>query len=144
MLIITQCRTCNVDKNTCPIKAELSSKLKQSGIKVPLRYKCNEWRKYLKYKVGDKVEFHFIEKSHYGGELSGETLTGRIIDMSKKKPVYMVVIDGKNRNLIDKEFSLYDRFVTPCGENGEFAFPHDITNFFHVPVKEDLITGLAE
>lgn len=142
MLIITECRTCNADKATCPIRTELQKKL--TGIKENLKYKCKVWQKYLQYKKGDKIIFHFIKKGEHGGELSGETLTGRIIDVSKKKPVYMVVIDAENRKLIDKEYSLYDRFVTPCGENGEFVWPEEDSNFYHVPVKEELITGIAE
>lgn len=142
MLIINECRTCNAEKATCPIKAELQKKL--TGIKERLRYKCKGWQRHLEYKIGDKITFHFIEKGEHGGELSGETLTGRIIDVSKKKPVHMVVIDAENRKLIDKEFSAYDRFVTPCGENGEFVYPEEESNFFHVPVKEELITGIAE
>lgn len=144
MLIITECRTCNADKVTCPIKIGLRKKLQKAGIKDRLKYKCKDWQKHLEYKIGDKVDFHFIEKGDQGGELSGETLTGTIIDVSKKKPVYMVVIDKENRKLIDKEYSAYDRFVTPCGENGEFVYPEEDSNFYHVPVKEELITGIAD
>lgn len=142
MLIINECRTCNADKSTCPIRIELQKKI--SGIKERLKYKCKSWQKYLQYKVGDKITFHFIEKGEYGSEISGETLTGTIIDVSKKKPVYMVVINKENRNMIDKEFSAYDRFVTPCGENGEYVWPEEDHSFFYVPVKEELITGIAD
>lgn len=142
MLIINECRTCNADKVTCPIRIELQKKL--TGIKERLKYKCKGWLQHLEYKVGDKVVFHFIEHGEHGSELSGETLTGTIIDVSKKKPVYMVVIDKENRALIDKEYSLYDRFVSPCGENGEFEWSEGEASFFQVPVKEELITGIAE
>lgn len=141
MLIITECRICNADKSTCPIKTGLREKLQNAGIKDRMKYKCKEWAKHLAYKLGDKIIFHFIENGEHGGELSGETLTGTIIDISKKRPIYTVVIDKVNRNLIDKEFSAYDRFVTPYSET-EFVSEED-ANFFTVPVKEELITGIA-
>lgn len=140
MLIIPQCRSCNADKSTCPIKAQLSKKLQEAGIKERLKYKCKEWQKHLKYKVGDKVVFHFIENGERGGELSGETLTGIISDISKKKPIYMVVIDKENRGKIDKEFSAYDRFVTPYSDEGYVS--EEEASHFMVPVKEDLIVEL--
>lgn len=142
MLIITECRRCNADKATCPIRTGLRIKL--TNVKERMKYKCTGWRQHLEYKIGDKITFHFIEQGEYGGELSGETLTGTIIDVSKKKPVYMVVIDKENRALIDKEYSLYDRFVSPCGENGDFEWSEEEASFFQVPVKEELITGIAE
>jgi hypothetical protein len=142
MLIIPQCRSCNADKTTCLIKLELSKKLQKAGIKERLKYKCKEWQKHLKYKVGDKVVFHFIEEGERGGELSGETLTGIISDISKKKPIYMVVIDKENRHKIDKEYSAYDRFVMPCTESGDFEFTEADAAYFTVPVKESLIIEL--
>lgn len=141
MLIINECRTCNADHKTCPIKAELKKKL--SGIKERLKYKCTGWQKHLEYKVGDKITFHFIENGEYGSELSGETLTGTIIDISKKRPVYIVMIDRDNRNKIDPEYSLYDKRVSPYSEDG-FDFDHITPTHFTVPVKEELITGIAE
>lgn len=144
MLLINECRTCNADKTTCPVALVLRKKLEKAGIKERLRYKCKDWQKHLKYKVGDKITFHFIEKGDYGGELSGETLTGTISDISKKRPVYIVIIDKENRALIDKEYTTYDRFVTPCEENGDFRYPNEEANFFSVPVREDFITGIAD
>jgi hypothetical protein len=143
MLIINECRTCNADTHTCPIRVALKDKLQKAGIKERLKYKCNDWPKHMEYKVGEKITFHFIENGQLGGELSGETLTGVIVDASKKKPTYMVVIDKENRRLIDKEFSAYDRFVTPYSEGGEYV-SDDEASYFQVPVKEELITGLAD
>lgn len=141
MLIINECRTCNADKATCPIRIELQKKL--TGIKERLKYKCKGWQQHLKYKVGDKINFHFIEDVGDGSELSGETLAGTIIDFSKKRPVYMVVIDKENRKLIDKEFSAYDRFVSAYSETGEYVSDPEAVLFL-VPVKEELITGITE
>lgn len=143
MLIITECRTCNADKATCPIKTGLREKLHKAGIKERFKFKCKEWSKHLMYKIGDKVVFHFIENGVHGGELSGETLTGTIIDVSKKRPVYVVVINQENRSLIDAEYSAYDRFVTPYSEDGSCVTEEE-ANYFQVPVKEELITGFAE
>lgn len=143
MLIINECRTCNADKSTCPIKTGLREKLQKAGIKERFKYKCNGWQKHLMYKVGDKIIFHFIENGEHGGELSGETLTGTIIDVSKKRPVYMVVIDKENRNMIDKEYSAYDRFVAPYSETGAYVSEEEAI-YFQVPVKEGLITCIAE
>lgn len=142
MLLINECRTCNADRSTCPVATGLRKKLEDAGIKDRLRYKCKDWQKHLKYKVGDKVDFYFIEKGHYGSELSGETLTGVIIEISKKRPVYFVVIDKENRNMINKEYTLYDRFVMPYSEGG-YVSEEEATHF-QVPVKEDLISGLVD
>lgn len=147
MLIINECRTCNADKTTCPIAIGLRNRLSKAGIKERLRYKCKDWQKHLKYKMGDKITFHFIENGEHGGELSGETLTGTIIDISKKKPVYIVVIDQENRNKNDAEYTAYDKRVSPyCETNDDSifdAFFSDATHFT-VPVKEELITCIAE
>lgn len=145
MLLINECRTCNADKTTCPVALGLRKKLESAGIKERLKYKCKDWQKHLKYKVGDKVEFHFVEYSPewHRGELSGETITGTIIEHGKKKPVYIVVIDKENRSKIDKEFTRYDRFVTPYSESGEYISEAE-ANVFSVPVKESLITGLSD
>lgn len=141
MLIINECRACNADKATCPIRTEL--RLKLSNIRERLKFKCAGWQKHLQYKIGDKINFHFIEKGEHGSELSGETLTGKIIDISKKRPVYFVVIDKDNRRLIDKDYSAYDRFVTPYGEDGRYVSDEE-ADYYQVPVKEYLITGIAE
>lgn len=142
MLYIKECKTCNADKNTCPIRNELSGALKSIGIRQRLVYKCREWQKHLKYKVGDKIVFYFIERGFRGGEWSGETLEGVIYDISKKRPVYMVRIDTANRNLIDKEYSNYDKYVNEEEEwDGEGSIK---TGFFTVPVKEELIVGISE
>lgn len=143
MLIINECRTCNADKVTCPIRMSLKDKLQKAGVKEHLKYKCNGWVKHLGYDVGDKISFHFIERGEHGGELSGETLTGTIIDVSKKRPVYLVMIDQENRNKIDKEYSAYDRFVSPYSDEG-FVFDHKEPTHFTVPVKEELICCIAE
>jgi hypothetical protein len=141
MLVINECRTCNADKATCPIKKGLQDKLK--GIKERLKYRCKGWQQHLKYKVGDKVVFHFIEYGEHGGELSGETLTGKIFDISKKSPVYQVIIDQENRNKIDPEFSNYDKYVSPYHED-VFDFHFKEPTHYTVPVKEQLITGVAD
>lgn len=145
MLIISECRTCNADKSTCPVAIGLREKLNKAGIKDLLKYKCKDWQKHLKYKAGDKVIFHFIESSseNWRGGLSGETLTGIIIEHSKKKPVYMVMIDKENRRLIDKEFTNYDKYVTPYSEEGIYISDED-AQYFLVPVKEELIVCIAE
>lgn len=141
MLIISECRKCNADKFTCPVKIELSKKLHLAGIKERLKFKCSSWYQHLKYKRGDKVEFHFIENGEFGGEISGETLIGMIVDISKKKPVYIVMIDKANRAKIDSDYSAYDRFVSPCDESGGFIYPDEDSQFFKVPVKESLIVN---
>ena len=138
MLIINECRTCNADNTTCPVKQELRDKLQNAGIKERIKYKCSDWQKHLKYKIGDKISFRFVENGHFRGELSEETLAGTIIDISKKRPIYMVVIDKANRNLIDKEFTAYDRFVTPYAEDGVYISEEE-AQYFTVPVKESLI-----
>jgi hypothetical protein len=149
MLLINECRTCNADKTTCPVALGLRKKLEKAGIKERLRYRCREWQKHLKYKVGDKVEFHFVEYSPewHQGELSGETLVGTIVDTGKKGPVYFVVIDQENRNKIDSEFTKYDKLVWPYHEpadddsfNAFFGEP----TLYTVPVREKLIIGFAE
>lgn len=141
MLIINECRTCNADKATCPIRIGIQKKL--AGIKERLQYRCKAWYQHLEYKVGDKINFHFIEHGEHGAELSGETLTGTIIDISKKKPVYIAVIDRENRNKIDPEYSLYDKRVSSYSEDG-FDFDYKTPTHFTVPVKEELITGIAD
>jgi hypothetical protein len=143
MLLINECRTCNADKRTCPVAVGLRKNLESAGIKDRLRYKCKDWQKHLKYKVGDKITFHFIEKAHYGSELSGETLTGTIVDISKKRPVYFAIIDKENRNKIDEEYSSYHRYAMPYSLTGEYVSMED-AEYFQVPVREDLITCLAE
>lgn len=141
MLIINECRTCNADKATCPIRIGLRIKL--ANIKERLRYKCTGWQQHLEYKIGDKISFHFIEHGEHGGELSGETLVGTIVDISKKRPVYIVMIDRENRDKIDPEYSLYNKLVSPYSAEG-FDFDCNDPNYFTVPVKEELITGIAE
>lgn len=119
--------------------------VENAGIKDRLRYKCKDWQKHLKYKVGDKVEFHFIEYSEYvlEGQLSGETLIGTIVEISKKRPVYFVVIDKENWGKIDEEYTKYARFAMPYSKTGEFVSMEE-AEFFQLPVKEDLITGLVD
>lgn len=138
MLIISECRRCNANRATCPIRNELRKKL--DGIKERLKYKCISWQEHLKYKVGDKVEFQFIEYSSDSPrlwELSAETLVGVIISLGKKRPVYQVMIDKVNRNKIDPDKANYDKYV----------IPHDIFDsesmFFVVPVKEEFIKGIV-
>lgn len=135
MLIIKECRFCNADKDSCPIRNDLRQKV--SGIKERLTFKCVAWKKHLKYSIGDKIQFYFIERGHFGGETSGDTLTGEIYDVSNKRPTYMVRIDTENRNKIDKEYSNYDKYVNEEEEwDGEGSAK---TGFFTVPVKEELI-----
>lgn len=139
MLIINECRTCNADKATCPIRTELQKKL--VGIKERLKYKCKEWRQHVLYKVGDKIEFTFLEFStEYatGYEKSEEVLKGEITYIGKKKPVYQVLIDKENRDKINPERTGYDKFVTT------HDFFEEAPTLFEVPVKESFIIGLAE
>jgi hypothetical protein len=138
MVIISECRTCNADKATCPIRTGLRIKL--ANIKERLKYKCTGWQAHLKYKVGDKIEFHFIEYSSDSPrlwELSVETLIGVIISVSKKRPIYQVMIDKENRAMIKPERDHYDKYV----------MPHDVfeesPTHFDVPVKEKYIKGLV-
>jgi hypothetical protein len=141
MLIINECRTCNADKETCPIRTGLRIKL--ANIKERLKYKCKGWQKHLEYNIGDKISFHFIEHGEHGGELSGETLTGVVVDINKKRPVYYVMIDQDNRNLIDPEYSIYDKYVQPY-VTIEDGYGIDHPGFYTVPVKEELICCIAE
>lgn len=139
MLIINECRTCNADKATCPIRTGLRIKL--ANVKERLQYKCKDWRHHLKYKVGDKIEFHFLEfttESASGWKLSEEPLVGTITYLSKKKPLYQVLIDKENRDQIDSEFTLYDKYVIP------HDFFEEVPILFEVPVKEEFIIGIAE
>lgn len=140
MLIITECRFCNADKNTCQIKLALSAKLRHGGIKETLRYRCSSWKGFLKYKIGDKVDFHFIEyslESNTGWELSGDTLVGEIVGINKKKAIYEVKIDKENRNKIDGEYTTYEKYLMPVD------FLEEEPTAFVVPVKEEFITGLV-
>lgn len=139
MLIINECRTCNADKATCPIRTGLRIKL--ANIKERLKYRCTGWRQHLKYKIGDKVEFHFIEYSSESPrlwELNPEPLVGIIVSVSKKRPVYQVVIDKANRDRINPDRAHYDKYV----------MPHDVfetePTHFDVPVKEEFIKGITD
>lgn len=131
MLIIPQCRFCNADKTTCPIKQDLKKKLQKARITEPLRYKCVKWREYALYKPGDTIRFYFLELNPEGGmEESGEYLQGVIESISKVKPVYLVKIDQENRNKIDPEYAKYDKYVHDYyGEDG----------FYLLPVREQYI-----
>lgn len=88
-----------------------------------------------------------IAQNGAAGELSGETLTGTVIDTSQKRPVYIVMIDKDNRNKIDSEFTKYDKLVHPYYEQNNDdsydAFFGEPTHF-SVPVREKLIIGFAK
>lgn len=150
MLIISECRFCNKDKSTCEIKLSLRDRLQKSGITEPLKYKCGEWKKHLKYQIGDEAEFHFIERDEdsYGGyagtQHSGETVVGKIIEVSKRKPIYFVRINQENRNKIDPDW-VSKKYIDMIMEEEDWeAYVGDgKTGFFQLPVKESLIVNIV-
>lgn len=105
MLIIPQCRFCNANKATCSIKQGLKAKLQEVSITEPLRYLCKSWQNHLKYKVGDVVVFDYLIFGHHGYERAEAELTGTIVGISTKKPVYIV-------SLTQDEFAKIDPFIT--------------------------------
>jgi hypothetical protein len=146
MLIISECRFCNADKTTCPIKQGMSERLRVAGIKDRLKYRCKEWTKHRKYQVGDWVVFHFIERSSesgYRAETSGETITGQIVDVSKKKPIYFVQFDAEGFAKIDPAYTGYGKYVIEMEDYDEVRGLFK-TGFYQAPVRESLIMYKTE
>lgn len=136
MLIIPQCRFCNANKATCPIKQGLKAKLQEAGIKERLRYSCVGWRKHLKYSVGDRVEFTFLV--HDGDRLmpEGQILSGTIRRIAKKKPIYIVGITAEMFERIDTKHTNYRQIIDPL-DDWNLGSPVDVE--YDAPVWESLI-----
>lgn len=138
MLIIPQCRFCNANKATCSIKQGLKRKLQDAGIKEPMRYICHGWRAHVKYAVGDVIEFAYLVYGDMGYERAEETLTGKIVELNKKRPIYIVTITQDEYNKIDKDYTRYHEKITRYGTyDNEYGFRE--TEFMGAPVMENLI-----